>query len=153
MQANIITKPAFTVVGLRIHAKAMSPEIPALWGQFAPRIDQVPHLAEPHVSYGMMDNFNEAASELDYMAGVSVTNADALPTGMTVWNVPAATYVVFETTIPTIGETMWKVHSEWFPASGYRQAPGPYFERYGETFNPNDPTSKISIYMPVEKKA
>ena len=28
----------------------------------------------------------------------------------------------------------------------------PYFERYGETFDPDDPTSKLSIYIPVEKR-
>jgi hypothetical protein len=38
MQPKIVTKPAFTVVGLRIHTKPMTQEIPQLWDQFVPRM-------------------------------------------------------------------------------------------------------------------
>ncbi len=153
MQPQFVTKPAFTVVGMCIHTQPKAAEIPNLWQQFGPRIDQVPHLAEPHVSYGLMDHFNQEMSALDYMAGVAVAPASDLPAGMTRWDVPANTYAVFETTIPTIGETFDSIYSTWLPTSGYQQAAGPYFERYGETFNPDDSTSKLSIYIPVEKKA
>jgi hypothetical protein len=36
-----------------------------------PRIAEVQYPAEPHVSYGLMDNFNQTAHEPDYMAGVA----------------------------------------------------------------------------------
>ncbi len=69
MQPQIITKPAFTVVGLLIHPKPMSPEIPSLWGQFGSRMDEVQHLAEPGVSYGLMDHFDqELASWTTWLA-------------------------------------------------------------------------------------
>jgi len=152
MQPQIITKAAFTVVGLRIHTKPMTEEIPALWGQFGPRMGEAQHLAEPGASYGLMDNFDQKLSELDYMAGESVLKADDLPAGMTRWDVPANTYAVFETTIPTIGETYGHIYNTWLPTSGYQHAVGPYFERYGETFEPDDPASTLKIYIPVEKK-
>jgi AraC family transcriptional regulator len=153
MQSQFVTKPAFTVVGMLIHTKPMTPEIPNLWQQFVPRMDEVQHLAEPGVSYGLMDHFDQEIGELDYMAGNAVEKVVDLPAGMTRWNVPANTYAVFEATLPTIGDTFGYIYNTWLPTSGYQQAAGPYFERYGETFNPDDPTSKLSIYIPVEKKA
>ena len=83
------------------------------------------------------------------MAGVSVETADELPEGMSQWNVPANTYAVFETTLPTIGDTFGYIYNSWLPTSGYRQAAGPYFERYDETFSPDNP--RLSIYIPVVK--
>lgn len=151
MQPQIVTKPAFTVVGLRIHTKPMTAEIPNLWGQFGPRMDEVQHLAEPGASYGLMDNFDQKLSELDYMAGESVVQADDLPAGMTRWDVPANTYAVFEATLPTMGETYGYIYNTWLPTSGYQHAAGPYFERYGESFEPDDPTSKVAIYIPVKQ--
>jgi PhnB protein len=153
MQPQFVDKPAFTVVGMLIHTRPMAQEIPALWGQFAPRMEEVQYMAEPHVSYGLMDNFDSALGKLDYMAGIAVKKVGALPARMTRWDAPANTYAVFETTLPTIGHTFDYIYNTWLPTSDYQQAPGPYFERYGATFNPGDPTSKLSIYIPVKKKA
>lgn len=151
MHATLTHKPSFSVVGLRIHARGMSPEIAALWKKFVPRIAEVPHLTEARASYGIMDNFEEATGELDYMAGVAVSSIEQLPSGMSVWSIPAADYAIFGTTLPTMGATMGKIFSEWLPTSGYRSAPGPSFEYYGEKFNPNDPNSPVSIYIPIVK--
>ncbi|MFN3979024.1 MAG: GyrI-like domain-containing protein [Caldilinea sp.] len=58
-----------------------------------------------------------------------------------------------------LNETFDNVHSyfldrgAWLPASGYRHAAGPCFERYSEMFSPNDPASTLSIYIPIEKPA
>jgi len=98
-----------------------------------------------------MDNFDDTTCELDYMAGVAVSRSDQVPSGMSAWAIPAADYGVFETTLPAMGATMEKIYSEWLPASSYRQAPGPSFERYGESFNPQNPASVLSIYIPVTK--
>ena len=53
MQPQFVTKSAFTVVGLLIHTRPMAREIPDLWGQFGPRMDEVQQVAEPGVSYGL----------------------------------------------------------------------------------------------------
>ena len=152
MQPKIIKKPAFTVVGMRILTKPMTPEIPNLWQQFAPRIDEVAAIAEPHVSYGLM-SYDQERNALDYMAGVSVTSTADLPSGMTTWEIAPATYAVFEATLATIGEAFGYVYDTWLPTADYQHATAPYFERYGEEFDPSIPTSKLEIYIPVEKKA
>jgi AraC family transcriptional regulator len=150
MEPQFVAKPAFTVVGLLIHTKGKSPEIPQLWDQFVPRIGEIGHGAEPHVSYGLMDHFDRAAGTMDYMAGNPVESAIELPAGMSRWDVPANTYAVFETSIPSIGETFDYAFGTWLPNSGYQQVAAPYFERYGEDFSPDNPV--VSIYLPVEKK-
>jgi AraC family transcriptional regulator len=152
MEPKIVVKPAFTVVGMLIHTRPMTQEIPDLWGKFGPRMDEVQHVAEPNVSYGLMDHFDQTLGRLDYMAGVAVVQAADLPTGMTQWDVPANTYAVFETTLPAIGETFGHIYNTWLSTSGYQQLAAPYFERYGETFDPSDPASTLSIYIPVVKK-
>ncbi len=149
MQPQFVTKPAFTVVGMLIHPTPMSPEIPALWDEFAPRIGEIEHIAEAGVSYGLMDHFDQESSVFDYMAGNPVTQVVDLPVGMTRWEVPTNNYAVFETTLDNIGETFDHIYSRWLPTSDYQQAPGPYFEHYPATF-PDSPT--LSIYIPVEKK-
>ena len=148
MQLQFVTKPALTVVGLLLHTQPMTPEIPQLWDKFVPRIDEIQHVAEPHVSYGLMQSFDQM-SRLDYMAGVSVETVDGLPEGMAQWNLPANTYAVFESTLATIGDTFGYIYNTWLPTSGYRPASSPYFERYGETFSPENPS--LSIYIPIVK--
>ena len=149
MQPQIVNKPAFTVVGLLINTKPRSPEIPELWPQFGSRMGEIQHVAEPGVSYGLMRNFDHEAGKFDYMAGMAVENVVQVPAGMVRWDVPANIYAVFETTLPDIFQTFDHIYQTWLPTSGYQQAAGPEFERYGESFNPEDPASRFSIYIPV----
>ena len=150
LQPQFVTKPAFTVVGLLIHTKPMTPEIPQLWDKLVPRMGEIRHGVEPGVSYGLMENFDQKIGELNYMAGNAVEKVAELPAGMSCWDIPANTYAVFETTLTTIGDTFNDIYYTWLPASGYQQATGPYFERYGETFSPAT-NPKLSIYLPVKK--
>lgn len=150
MQPQIVTKPAFTVVGLRLHTKPMAPEIPALWDQLVPRMDEIRHIAEPHVSYGLMMH-NREMTELTYMAGNAVTQVDEVPAGMSRWDIPANTYAVFEATLATIGQVFGYIYNTWLPTADYKPVDAPYFERYGENFSPDNPV--LSIYIPVAKKA
>ena len=150
MQPQIVTKPVFTVVGLRLRTKPMAPEIPALWDQLVPRMDEIRHIAEPHVSYGVMMH-NRAMTELTYMAGNAVTQVDEVPAGMSRWDIPANTYAVFEATLATIGQVFGYIYNTWLPTAAYKPVDAPYFERYGETFSPDNPV--LSIYIPVVKKS
>jgi AraC family transcriptional regulator len=151
MEPKLVTKPAFTVVGLRTRAKGGSQAFAGLWEQFVPRMGEIKHTAAEDASYGVMDNADMATMDIDYMAGNPVTAAADLPQGMSAWQVPANTYAVFATTLPKIGETFDHIFGTWLPASDYRQAAGPYFERYGEDFAPDTP--HVDIYIPVEKKS
>ena len=147
---KLITKPAFTIVGLLLHTQPMSPEIPALWDQFVPRIGEIQHQTEGHVSYGLMGRFDQATGMFDYMAGNPVTQVSQVPTGMACWDLDTQTYAVLETTLSKIGETMDYVYRTWLPSSDYEAVDAPSFERYGEAFSPGNPV--IDIYVPVKKK-
>ena len=148
MNPEIIAKPAFQVIGLKIRAPAKSPEIAQLWDKFVPRIGEFGHSPEPHVSYGLMDHFDAGA--MDYMAGNPVEATAPLLPGMERWDVPANTYAVFAATLPTIGPVFDAIFSQWLPSSGYIQAAGTYFERYGADFSPQHP--QLQIYIPIKRK-
>jgi AraC family transcriptional regulator len=150
-QPQLITKPAFTVVGLLLHTQPMSPEIPALWDKFVPRMGEIPHQAAEHVSYGLMGRFDPATGMFDYMAGNPVTQVNQLPVGMSRWDLAANTYAVLETTLSGIGETMNYLYQTWLPASNYYPVDAPSFERYGEAFSPANPV--VEIYVPVKQKS
>lgn len=152
MQPQIVSKPAFTVVGMQIRTRPMAPEIPALWGDFAPRIEEVEGIVEPHVSYGLMGHYDDKMG-FDYMAGVATQQTENLPAGMTTWEVPAYTYAVFEATLPTLGQVFHHIYNSWLVDSDYQASTDVNFEHYGENFNPHDPNSKMSVYIPVKKKA
>ena len=149
-EPKLITKPAFTVVGLLLHTQPMSPEIPTLWEEFVPRIGEIQHQFEGHVSYGLMGRFDQATGMFDYMAGNAVTQVAQLPAGMTRWDISANTYAVLETTLSRIGETMDYMYRTWAPSSDYQPVDAPSFERYGEAFSAENPV--VDIYVPVKKK-
>ncbi len=149
MQVEFVTKPAFSVVGMLLNTTPMSSEIPALWAQYGPRMGQLPHLAEPGASYGIMGKYDQATNRFDYLAGEPVTQVDDVPEGMSRWDVPANSYAVFKAFLPTLHQTMHEIYSTWLPSSGYQSAEGPGFEYYDKDFDPNDPASPLWVYMPV----
>ena len=151
-EPRIVRKEAFTAVGMMIRTTAMSPEIPQLWDRFVPRIDEVPSIAEPRVSYGLMVNFNPTEGRFDYMAAVSVAGSPQLPDGMAALEVPGCTYAIFTTTLADIGKAFAHIYQDWLPNSGFESADAPQFERYDESFDPADPNSRIEIYVPVKDR-
>lgn len=153
MEAKIVKREAFAVVGLMHSGKNESNEIPQMWEALGPRLSEIPHVAVPDVAYGVCDNFDEGSGTFDYLAGIQVKRASDLPEGMASWHVPGATYAVFTCTLPTLGETHARIHSGWLPDSGYRRVPGPEFELYDGNFDPRDPDSRMDIYIPVQPVA
>ncbi len=93
-----------------------------------------------------------ATNEFDYLAGVEVEAGQAAPEGMVAWRIPAQTYAVFETTLPQIGPTFEYIYGPWIAGSDFERADGPEFELYDEAFNPQDPASKMTIWIPVQEK-
>lgn len=146
IEPTFITKPAFSVVGLRISTKPKSPEIPKLWDAFVPRMGELQNVSEPYASYGVMTSVGDG---LDYMAGNPVSEVIELHAGMNRWDIAETIYAVFESTLPTLPETFDYIFGTWLPASEYKQGSGPLLERYGETFSPENPV--VDIYIPVEK--
>jgi AraC family transcriptional regulator len=149
MEPQIQSKSAFTVVGMKYRGKNQEQEIPALWREFAPRIDEIKHRTAAHDSYGVMDNYDEATGEFDYLSAVEVTSAGDLPQGMIPWQVPENKYAVLSFKFSQIQEAFRAIYA-WIPESGHQRAPGAEFEYYPETFDPEDPESLMYLYVPIK---
>ncbi|MCB0128440.1 MAG: GyrI-like domain-containing protein, partial [Caldilineaceae bacterium] len=83
MKPNLVSKPNFTVVGMKYRGKNEHEEIPQLWARFGPHMGEINDLAEPEISYGLMGNYDPVTGEFDYMAGMAVERATDLLPGMT----------------------------------------------------------------------
>lgn len=152
-EPRLVEREAFLVAGMQITTKPMTDEIPALWQKFAPRMAKVPNAAEPKVSYGVMQNFDQQKGTLEYMAGVSVSNLARVPDGMSSLEIPHNTYAVFEASLSTIGEIFCHIYEAWLPTSHFEHVKAPYFERYDEQFDPTVPASVIEVYIPVRPRS
>jgi AraC family transcriptional regulator len=150
MGPEIKNKPAFMVVGMKYRGRNENNEIPRLWSEFGPRMNEIKHIAGP--GYGVMDNYGEETGEFDYVAGFEVDSRADIPEGMVSIHIPGQTYAVFTSTLPTLRQTFQYVYEKWLPRSGHQRTDGPEFELYDKTFDPEDKDSEMYIYIPVVKK-
>jgi predicted transcriptional regulator YdeE/effector-binding domain-containing protein len=163
MEPRIVTKPAFTVVGLPFTGFISAPpfeggpheggsannEIGAVWDQVNARTGEIKHICGP--AYGLCFGMpNE--KEPWYIAGFEVVEVADLPAGMMRMTVPAQKYAVFPCTLSTIGATYRYITEEWGPRTGHEHAEAPDFELYEEEPDPNEPPQdmKLSIYWPIK---
>ncbi len=146
MEPKIVTKPAFTAVGLMYFGKNENNDIPQVWGKLNPRHEEIKHRAGP--AYGICGDL-EDDGRFHYLAGFEVTEAADLPADMEKWDVPEQQYAVFPCSLKTIHETYQYIFETWLPQSGYTRADGPDFELYGEEFDMGTGEG-MEIYMPVK---
>ena len=127
--------------------------IPALWPKFVPRMHEIANANEPRVSYGVMRHEEGPVMVLHYLAGVSVSAADALPTGMQSLLLPAGSYAVFSYPLSGLSKGFREIFERLLPSSDYAQISGqPYFERYDASFDPGNPASAVEIHLPVRRR-
>ena len=146
MEPEIVTKSAFTAVGLMYYGKNENDEIPQMWSEINPRIDEIEN--KTGIAYGVCGDMEENGC-FHYLAGFGVIEATDLPSGMERWDVPEQKYAVFPCTLKTIQQTYQYIFDTWFPLSGYEKGKGPDFEFYKETFDPKSGEG-MAIYMPVK---
>ena len=151
MEIKIVTKPAFTVVGMPYFGKNENSEIPQVWDQMLPHAGEIQNKVEPHLCYGVCGEM-EADGRFHYLAGYEVDGEGELPKDMESWQVPQQTYAVFPSTLQTIHETYQYAHQTWMPHTEYERDEGPDFEFYDVDFDPNKGTG-LYIYIPVKKKS
>lgn len=151
MEPKIVTKPAFTVVGVKYHGKNENNEIKQMWNDFGPKMGEVKHVVNPDVCYGVCANMDEQTHEFDYVAGFEVESTVGMPDGMVSMEVPKATYAAFATTLPGIGQAFEHAYHTWLPKSKYQPAGGAELEVYGEEFDPRDPESTFEILIPIKQ--
>ncbi|MEO8064561.1 MAG: GyrI-like domain-containing protein [Pseudomonadota bacterium] len=153
MTLKIVERPAQIMVGLQIRTTPMSPEIPALWPKFVPRIDEIANSNEARVSYGVMRHEAGPPRVLHYAAAVSVSAAGPIPAGMESLTLPAGMYALFSYPLSGLSKGFQEIFERLLPSSGYAQLPGqPFFERYGAAFDAGNPASQVEIYVPVRRR-
>jgi AraC family transcriptional regulator len=150
MEPKITTRPAFTVVGMLYHGKNENNEIPQVWAEFNPRIKEMEHMGLRD-AYGVCGQADDEGA-FKYLAGLEVSNLVDIPEGMASWEVPDQTYAVFPCTLKTIGETYQYAFETWLPQSSYQAGGGPDFERYDESFCPDEDGSVLYIYIPIKEQ-
>jgi len=150
MEPRIVSKRAFTVAGLKYHGKNENGEVKEMWQSMGPRWGEFRNVADQEIAYGVMDNVDIESGTFAYTAGVSVHEGAVVPAGMSTVRVPEQTYAVFAATLPTLMDAFHRAYEQWLPASDYRRACGPEFERYGEAFDPGNPESEMEIWIPIE---
>jgi predicted transcriptional regulator YdeE len=154
VEPRIVNRNAFNVAGLRYAGKNQHGEIPALWEVFLPRMSELQNASQPdYECYGICRTLPAGSQEegFEYLACVEVPSFDALPQGITGWEVPASTFAVLPCNdVAGIAPTCDYFYAQWLPNSqAYAPADGPMFEEYPPEY-PTDPT--IYLYFPVQQK-
>jgi predicted transcriptional regulator YdeE len=149
MEPKIVTRPAFTVVGMEYVGMNKHNEIKGMWDEFVPRMAEIKH---PDYSWGTYGICRGEANEDTpwYLAGVEVSQVENIPAGMAIWEIPEQRYAVFPCTLPTLHEAYRHAFEDWLPGSGYQRVDGPDFELYTEEFEPSNPESRMYIYVPIK---
>ena len=161
LEPKIVEMPPRQFVGLEaafIHG--LSPEttnykvIPPLWEAFSARAKEVPHRvgkAMFGVIFGLPEAERKHRHELQYIAGVEVSQAGELPAGMVLHTVPAGTFAGFihRGPIQKIAETVGPIYREWLPQSGYRHADIADIELYDHRFDGCSKESEMEYWVSV----
>lgn len=149
MEPKIVTKPAFTVVGMRYFGKNEHQEISAMWDRLNARWNDLPPRAD-NCAYGVCFTPNDKG-EFEYVAGISTAASAQAPDGMVMRQVPESKYAVFTCTLKTIHDVYQHAFQTWLPQSGHQWGGTPDFELYDETFDPQHADEcQLYIYIPIK---
>ncbi len=157
MEPKIITRSAFTIVGLRYFGKNEHQEISELWGEFNHRSEEIGGI--PHetgeAAIGLCTTPEDAGEEgaIEYVAGVPVSKVNQVPEDFVIRQMPEYTYAVFahKGDLPSLGKTYEYIYETWLPQSGYQLAAPIDFEYYDQDFKDFSPESVFYIYLPIQK--
>ena len=123
--------------------------IPGLWRRFHQSIADVPGRVG-QVAYGVCCNGDDAGN-FDYIAGVEVSDFSDLPREFSRVRIPQQKYAVFthREHVATIRRTIDAIWNHWLPASGFKMADAPTFERYDDKFDPVTGNGGFEIWVPI----
>lgn len=169
MDYKIIDKPAFDVVGRgrKFTTKNMEQaiKIPQSWQEFlaSPEDQALDKLNVSRtgpvtggMSLGVIMPYKKDASTMEVwdpiIYAICIEKPGKIETGnFNVYHIPAATWAVFDCTLPKLQEVTGRIFTEWFPSTGYEHDNKPEIEVYF----PEDPIVKemrCQVWMPVVKK-
>ena len=125
--------------------------IPGLWHRFHQEVGEIPARVG-NVAYGVCCNGDDAGN-FDYIAGVEVADFSDLPRRFARIRIPEQRYAVFTHAehVASIRRTVNTIWNQWLPASGFKAADAPNFERYDEKFDPATGNGGFEIWIPVRE--
>ena len=153
MKYRIENKSAFRIVGVKKNFPIMGEqgfsEVPLFWQETIQKglIPQITSLndSEPCAILGVstgMDHF-------DYY--IAVPSSKQVPEGMTAYEVPAATYAIFECYgMANLASLERAIMTEWLPTSGYAYAEGADVEVY-PSGDQNAEDYYCEVWLPVKE--
>lgn len=159
LEYRIVQKEAFIAVGKSIRTTAKEGEnskvIPRFWqdSNADGTVRRIAALGTTEDVLGICYDMQEGGDEFKYAIAVETDTAAHNGDGETI-RIPAATWAVFTSVGPMPGaiQEVWsRIYQEWFPNTGYEQAPLPDFELYP----PGDTTSedyRCEVWIPIVKK-
>jgi len=148
---RIETTAEIAIAGYTRSYKFSDPsQIPAQWANFAQQIPQLTSIANPE-TFGII--YNGSADNFDYLTGIEVSAEQNIPDSMTTLQLGSQTYAVYQHSdnVATLGHTCGEIWSERLPASGYIPVQAPWFERYGDSFDPTTGDGGMEVWIPIEQ--
>ncbi|MEM8524871.1 MAG: GyrI-like domain-containing protein [Bacteroidota bacterium] len=129
-----------------------------LWGQFAPRIKEIPNRVSaekismqvyPPLFY---DQFNPNQI-FEKWAVVEVESFEDIPDGIKSFLLREGWYAVFDYKGSSSDVSIFQyIFAEWLPDSDYELDDRPHFEVLGSKYKNNDPDSEEEIWIPIKEE-
>lgn len=156
MKVQIVTKPAFAVLGIEGRGDAdKGPEwIKPLWKKAFKRFDEIKDLVKSdQEAWGLMSATDEYLASWKkqgkYLAGWEIEHGTKPPEGWKTWDVPTQVYGVIACTMATYGEAFKFVVQQFLPKEGYEQV-GATHEFYPKEFQGIE-KGTLYLYIPIKK--
>lgn len=126
--------------------------LPAQWSLFAPSIGHIDGQVG-RTAYGVSYNMDDSGA-FDYLCGVEVGEFARHPAEFARLTLVPQTYAVFRHRdhLSSISHTVGAVLNHALTDAGHVAAEGPFFERYGESFDPRTGLGGIEIWFPIETR-
>jgi AraC family transcriptional regulator len=152
MEAQIVHREAFTVVGLKYRGQnETGEEIPRLWRDLAESLEAIENPLNPKAACGVVSNYDDENTAFDYVAGIEIEGTHHVPLGMAKVEIPEQTYAVFHCSTEDLDKTYREIYETWLPQSGYQRADGAELEEYDPDFLGNEEDAVVSLHIPIQE--
>lgn len=159
---EIYTKPKMQFIGMKTEFYSVDSEknniaekLPPLWDEFLTHVGKIEHMVAGNM-YGIIRQTPDNSDLLEYYAAVEVemSAVEHLPKGMTLVELPSATYAKFKHKGPfdTLNNSVNYIYSSWLFEQEHRHNYGADLEIYGAEYNPTADDSIIYYAIPLEQK-
>lgn len=148
---RVLDAPEKFLVGLsKKHRGGNNAGIPEQWREFRDVVGNIDDRVG-NSTFGVVYNIDDE-DNFDYLCGVEVESFSHVSDDFSRLTLPGQRYAVFEHTTHVSGvqETCKAIWTEWLPNSGQEPSHSPFFERYGQHFDPESGNGGLEIWLPIK---